>query len=488
MFTGKLPSPADGIQLNFCKTLACRNFGLEDEQHYVLQQSNPSRPAMVCRECGAFPPLLSNQEVINEARRQTIQQQLVCCRNPECENSTRPAVLHRHEYHHFGYSGNKQRFRCKACKSTFVDPFSEVNTHAALHIALVDMLYAQQPIRDICRLLHINPKSFYHHLQLIAARCNYHNAIYQHALLRQTSPNQLSCMLSELQPQSYNGVDLMTVCDENSGFVISQSTNYALQTTPPAHGTHSAYEKACHLLPTDSVHSMSTPLHRWPKQLLARVDDRYRQIMARRNVEEPLHQNGFKRYPANGSLIRSQYMVYGHFLRLKPLLTGKAIELYLPQEPLIRSAVISVFKNEVSNQQLAPIYVEEAGNPPTNHNKTDIVLMGWWRDRWAFSHGENGSKGICHLGGQSGEETALLTRAKISANQRYIADFHAQFSGYLQESRRIRHPGMLVALSQIFRADYNLSQSENNPIVQAGISRIPLDLHQLISQTETQVS
>ncbi|WP_087023045.1 hypothetical protein [Thaumasiovibrio subtropicus] len=486
MFTGKLPSPADGVQLNFCKTLACRNFGLEDEQHYVLQQSNPSRPAMVCRECGAFPPLLSNQEVINEARRQIVKQQLVCCTNPDCHNNMRPAVLHRDQYHHFGYSGNKQRFRCKACKTTFVDPFSQSNPHAELHLNLLNKLYAQEPVRDICRDLALNPKSFYHHLQLIAARCNYHNAIYQHALIRQTRPSELSCVLSELQPGSYNGVDIMTVCDEQSGFILSQSTNYAAAPTPPDHGTHNAYIDDCHLLPTDSVYSMSTTPHQWPEQLLARVDDRYRQIMARKNVEEPLHQNGFKRYPANGSLIRSQYMVYGHFLRLKPLLSHWPIELYLPQEPLIRSAVVSVFKEEVANQQLNPIYVDQSGTPPNEHKKIDIVLMGWWRDRWAFSHGDDGSKGICHLGGATGDEAHLLQRARTAANHQYIAAFRAQFSVYLQESRRVRHPSMLVALSQIFRAGYNLSKQDNNPVVRAGLAKTPLSFENLLRHTDMQ--
>ncbi len=56
---GELPKDADGLQLNFCKTLACDNFGLSDAKRYVLQHANPKRPAMVCRECGAFPPYLT---------------------------------------------------------------------------------------------------------------------------------------------------------------------------------------------------------------------------------------------------------------------------------------------------------------------------------------------------------------------------------------------------------------------------------------------
>ncbi|MCV5899717.1 hypothetical protein OFN63_26785, partial [Escherichia coli] len=69
MSNGELPKDADGLQLNFCKTLACDNFGLSDAKRYVLQHANPKRPAMVCRECGAFPPLLNNRDVVNELHR-----------------------------------------------------------------------------------------------------------------------------------------------------------------------------------------------------------------------------------------------------------------------------------------------------------------------------------------------------------------------------------------------------------------------------------
>ncbi len=36
---GELPKDADGLQLNFCKTLACDNFGLSDAKRYVLQHA-----------------------------------------------------------------------------------------------------------------------------------------------------------------------------------------------------------------------------------------------------------------------------------------------------------------------------------------------------------------------------------------------------------------------------------------------------------------
>ncbi|GAK86291.1 hypothetical protein JCM19238_3881 [Vibrio ponticus] len=40
MASGDLPAEANGLQLNFCKTLACDNFGLSDAERYIVQHTN----------------------------------------------------------------------------------------------------------------------------------------------------------------------------------------------------------------------------------------------------------------------------------------------------------------------------------------------------------------------------------------------------------------------------------------------------------------
>ncbi len=122
--------PANGqLQLNHCKTVGCCNFGSKDKNHYVLQRTNPKRPTLVCRECGAFPPILNNHDVVEEVSRLKLMQSsgLPACSNPNCENLGFPVLTHRHLYHAFGYSGDRQRYRCKCCQATFVDRWSGFN-------------------------------------------------------------------------------------------------------------------------------------------------------------------------------------------------------------------------------------------------------------------------------------------------------------------------------------------------------------------------
>ncbi len=112
------------LQLNFCKTLACDNFGLSDAKRYVLQHANPKRPAMVCRECGAFP-LANNREVLSELHRLnrfTAMAFLLAAMMIAITLAYR--FIPTNIYHAFGYSGDRQRYRCKDCQSTFVDKWS----------------------------------------------------------------------------------------------------------------------------------------------------------------------------------------------------------------------------------------------------------------------------------------------------------------------------------------------------------------------------
>ncbi|WP_413112236.1 transposase [Thaumasiovibrio sp. DFM-14] len=483
MSTGKLPLPADGLQLNFCKTLACRNFGLEDEQYYILQHSNPSRPAMICRECGAFPPLLSNIEVKHEAQRQASLDRLPGCTNEQCQHYSTPAVLYPELYQHFGYSGLRQRLRCKHCRTTFTDPFSAPNSHLDIHAKIIEQLVQSKPVRDICRELSLNPKSFYHHLQLIAQRCQHVSAIFQHAILRHKPLQHLSVTINELQPKSHNGVDWLTIADEESGYILSQSTNYENLIAPPECGQHNPFDSNCQYLPLDSVNHGEANPSIWPEQLLSRIEGRYRQIMSRHNVEEPLHQSDFYRYPNNGSLIRSQYMVYGHFLHLKPFLNIDNTALYLPQEPLLRSAIVSIFKQEVANGSLSPVYVESIGEMDQPSDKVDIVLVGWWRDRWAINRNAKGSKGICHLGKQVGREKHWLAQARLDKNKRYVDNYRHYFHAYLDEPRRYSHPMMLQHLLSIYQSLHNLTAVFNQPAAQkANILSTPLSINALLSK------
>ncbi len=321
MSSGKLPPASGLLQLNFCKTLTCPNFGSMDEQDYLVQRSNPARPTLVCRECGAFPPLLNNHQVHAEliAQRQRHADGLCACTNPACEHLGKPVLTHRHCYHAFGYSGDRQRYRCKGCQSTFVDRWSGANKKSELQQKLLAFLFTGHTVREICRRLSLNPKTFYDHLNQIAARCRQKLAAYDTRFLADTSTGHLASVHAPLQPQSQNGVQWLATGEAHSGYILLQDINYHPYDHDCLSDHHDPYQDACRFMATANAGQRPETTPR-PDGLLGRVDAKYREVFSRSNVEDPYTQSFHFIYPNRGTLIRPQYTTYAHYLNLKPLI------------------------------------------------------------------------------------------------------------------------------------------------------------------------
>ena len=96
-----------------------------------------------------------------------------------------------------------------------------------------------------------------------------------------------------------------------------------------------------------------------PQGILARVDTKYREVLSRPNLEDPLTSMPRINYPTKGCLIRPQYTVYAHYLHLSQMLEyNESLSIFMPQEPLLRSACISVFMERIKDKTIHPIYVE----------------------------------------------------------------------------------------------------------------------------------
>ncbi|MCG7496485.1 lactate dehydrogenase [Vibrio sp. Of7-15] len=488
MPTGKLPPAAKGLQLNFCKTLACDNFGLSDEQRYLLQRTNPKRPALVCRECGAFPPLLNNEEVLVEySRLKAVQSSgLPACNHPECENFGLPVLTHRSHYHAFGYSGDRQRYRCKACEGTFVDRWSGFNGKNQVQQKLLAMLFTGYAVRDICRRLHMNPKTFYDQLSHIASRCRRQMSMFDARLPKQHSSLTLASNVTQLQPNSHNGVLWISTGEAKSGYIVSQHINYSASETPSGPLDHDPYEENSRLLPADYVgeaHSQEPT----PGNTLSRVDAKYREILARANVEDPLGNAIELNYPTKGAIIRPPYASYAHYLHLHDFINEcDELTIYMPQEPLLRSACMTVFLERMKQKTINLIYVvEDPGwQQEQEAEKVDIVLVGWWRDRWAFTKNNNIGKGVCHLGSSTGNEAHWLKEASFRSVSQFQQRFHDQFSQLVNEPRRKLRPAGLLPLLDIYRAWHNLcrqNRTGQTPAQELGLTSSPLTLQQLLS-------
>lgn len=487
MSTGKLPPAADGLQLNFCKTLACRNFGLSDEKYYLLQHTDPSRPGLVCRECGAFPPLLNNQGVIEELNRLKKQDagNLAACSTEGCEAYGKPVLTHREHYHAFGYSGERQRYRCKHCQATFVDKWSNANPKLDIQQRLLGLLFTGHPVREICRKLHINPKTFYDHLEQIAARCRNKLASVDARFMQMSKQQSLASSLTTLQPRSGNGVMWLTTGDAEHGYVLLQNINYSADEDKPT-DSNDIFVNGSRLVPDNFVPVPESDEQEYP-DLLSRVNAKYQEVLSRSNVEDLYTRPVNIDYPSKGCLIRPQYAAYAHYLRLQELTADwENLTIYLPQEPLLRSAVISVFRERLQDKRCHPVYVAQTAcwQESDTADNIDIMLLSWWRDRWAFTQKGDAAKAICHLGRDSGNEADWLQRASTTALEGYQYRFHHHFHSLIDEPRRRLRPGGLLPLLDIFRAWNNLCHQKRDGVTPAqalGLTRHPYTLANLLA-------
>jgi hypothetical protein len=221
--------------------------------------------------------------------------------------------------------------------------------------------------------------------------------------------------------------------------------------------------------------------------LRERIDQQYQTILARGNVEDPMGNLTVFNYPTKGALVRPPYTSYAHFLHVLDLCQEeRRVSIYLPQDPVLRSAALSICLPRIQRQNIDLMYVEEdqGWNPESSIDKIDIVHMGWWRDRWAITSDVNASKGICYLAGDKNQPKHWLRNASIRRTEFYQNRFQTLFESFINEPRRKLRPGGLLPMLDIFRAWHNLCYQDKSGKTAAQaleLTQSPLTLRELLS-------
>jgi hypothetical protein len=162
------------------------------------------------------------------------------------------------------------------------------------------------------------------------------------------------------------------------------------------------------------------------------------------------------------------------------------VSIFLPQDPVLRSAALSVCLPRIKRQNIDLMYVEEDKHWQSDNaiDKIDIVHMGWWRDRWAISTQGNTSKGICYLAGEHNQPKQWLRKASIQKTAFYQQRFQTLFESFINEPRRKLRPGGLMPMLDIFRAWHNLCYQDKSGKTAAQnleLTQSPMTLRELLS-------
>ena len=189
--------------------------------------------------------------------------------------------------------------------------------------------------------------------------------------------------------------------------------------------------------------------------LKKRIEQQYQVILARGNVEDPMGNLTSFSYPSKGALVRPPYTSYAHFLHVLDMCDeSKPVSIYLPQDPLLRSAALSVCLPRIQNNNVDLMYVEEDAlwDDSLGFEKIDIVHMSWWRDRWAIANQGDKQKGICYLAGNNTQPEHWFEHASLKQTKFYQQRFQVLFDGFINEPRRKLRPGGILPLLDIFQS------------------------------------
>lgn len=477
------------VELNFCKNPLCADFGSRNLENYSLNLQ-ADNPKIACTSCRTIDPIIWPGELEIELQRQRslLQQGSVACSNVECKHLGLNVHLHPECYYSFGFSGEKQRYRCKACKTTLVDKYSVDNPHLQTHVTILALLLTGFSLKEVATRLHIQAKTLNDHLKTMAAICRHKSSIFDHHWRSKSRAFKLGTDLSYLQPKSHNGVILLATGDLDSHYIGAQCVNFTQHEQAPLLNP-ARQNRLLERSYLASINSVAKPID--SDDLIKNLDALAQTHALRTSITNPLHSQTKLNYPSKTALVTPIYSATAHYLQLKDWFFEKdKVSLVVTYEPLLASSAMAGFSDLRNKQTLDLLYLmdEDTWIDGKSGNKPYQVCLPHSDLIWSVSEqrhlrGAPEKRAVCMLveSNMTIKQAHLLP--KLAPVTNYIKRFHALFSSTINEPRRKLRPEGILPLLDIYRAWNNLCHQENpgeTPAVNAGISEKPLSLTQLL--------
>jgi transposase-like protein len=177
----RIPPEYSDIQVNFCKSPVCRNYGVPAEQtsvrgknSYTLESRNEGISGCLCTACGEEFPLKSNLGIMEEVERMASYLSpldILCCRHNACANYRNQVPVGTvGAYASFGKTAiGNPRWRCNVCAKTFSRNIKATARQRDHHKnkTIFKLLVNKMPVRRIIEVADIDPNTFYHRLDFL---------------------------------------------------------------------------------------------------------------------------------------------------------------------------------------------------------------------------------------------------------------------------------------------------------------------------------
>lgn len=403
----RFPAPADGVQVNFCKNVSCKAFGVPETLHRVrrskftlpsagdyVRGGEADRVRMVCALCGSKNPLRSNAAILEERRRlnqSSFDPPVLVCPDESCNNHGFP-VSEAGRYARFGKTkSGTARWRCNGCKKTFSEKGKPQLRQRMPHKNrdVFSLLVNKMPLRRICEVTGLGAPAVYGKIEFIGRQCQAFVSVRENKLYG-GMPLPKMYLAVDRQVHTVNwssrrdrrNVQLSAIgsADLDSGYVFGFHINFdpgldplEVERDALRLGDLGKYEPYRHYarvwLSADYeaavLRSAATP-KRNRRRLSGSEDAKLREDIAntyveagvRADVEVAESATKDTALPDLGMLIKEQYTMHAHFQALARMLAGaEKVRFYLDQDSGIRAAFLGAFAERVKDRSADAWYV-----------------------------------------------------------------------------------------------------------------------------------
>jgi len=415
----RIPLEAGGIQVNFCKNPNCANYaipasvekqprgrGNKIADRYTISggakrkgkgegERITNTPVLACLSCGEYPPIKSNQGILEEKNRMLSYlhpRPANGCKTPGCPNREIGIGQKKGHYRLSGKTkSGSQRYLCLACNKTFSVGSPTLRQRIPhKNVLILKMLVNKVPLRRICVIAGIGQGTLYDKIDFFHRQCVAFAADKERQLLQGLElPGELYISVDRQDhllnwslrfDKRNTAFQTIGSADNVSGYIFGLHLNFdpaarreEVEAETLRSGDHSLRppfrrharlwlsadlpeaQKEVEIKATaQRMLSQGTP----PGGLVEEIKRTYLEVENRGDVEVSDVLDATKKLPDYGMLVHSEYTMYGHFYFLKELLQGaKRIHFFLDQESGIRASCLAAFSNMVMERNCDAFYV-----------------------------------------------------------------------------------------------------------------------------------
>lgn len=391
--------------MNFCKNPSCKNYGVPPllgakpklgASTYRAAGAGAHLPTLRCLLCGESIPIKSNLAVVEELRRMSAERDLPVepsCSTAGCINAAHPVSSKAH-YQRFGQTAaGSPRFRCKACgKSVALQAKATLRQREdGKNRMIFSLLMNKSPMRRICEVADIHPKTLYHRIDFFYEQCRKFAAHYESRLLTDFKADRVyvavdrqDYIMNWTNQESRRNVTLhgLASSDHRTGYVFGVHLDFdpamdaaaveADHKAKPELHLHHAFRRYARVwLRADyfDVVRRERRLAKRKERAIARaarsgtgvitdVSMRYEEAAVREDVEVTNAPSVDTQLPPNGMQVHPEYTLYAHFYFLEQMLRGFGkVRFFLDQESGIRAACLAAFQERIKNRTADAFYV-----------------------------------------------------------------------------------------------------------------------------------